>query len=38
LTDGTSIVTMRGTRIPRAFTWDHNLADAGFEILLHGDA
>ncbi len=37
-TDCTSFVTMRETRIPRAFTWDHNFAEAGFEILPQGRA
>ena len=32
-TDCTSFVTMRETRIVRAFTWDHNFAEAGFEVL-----
>ncbi|MCI4320250.1 MAG: PIN domain-containing protein [Thermoplasmata archaeon] len=32
-TDCTSFVIMRETHIPRAFTWDHNFAEAGFEIL-----
>ncbi len=32
-TDCTSFVTMRETRIPRAFTWDHNFTEAGFEIV-----
>lgn len=32
-TDCTSFVTMRETRIPRAFTWDHNFTEAGFEVL-----
>lgn len=35
-TDCTSFVTMRETGIPRAFTWDHNFAEAGFEILPSG--
>ena len=32
-TDCTSFVTMRETHILRAFTWDHNFAEAGFEVL-----
>ncbi len=32
-TDCTSFVTMREAGIPRAFTWDHNFAEAGFEVL-----
>ena len=32
-TDCTSFVTMRETQITRAFTWDHNFAEAGFEVL-----
>jgi len=32
-TDCTSFITMREARIPRAFTWDHNFVEAGFEIL-----
>jgi len=35
-TDCTSFVTMRETRIARAFTWDHNFAEAGFEVLPRG--
>lgn len=33
LTDCTSFVTMRETGIARAFTLDHNFAEAGFEVL-----
>jgi uncharacterized protein len=32
-TDCTSFVTMRATHISRAFTWDHNFIEAGFEVL-----
>ncbi len=32
-TDWTSLVTMRETRISRAFTWDRNFAEAGFGVL-----
>lgn len=32
-TDCTSFVTMAETGISRAFTWDHNFTEAGFEIL-----
>lgn len=32
-TDGTSFVTMRETRIAKAFTWDHNFTEAGFDVL-----
>ncbi len=32
-TDCTSFVTMRETHIMRAFTWDHNFAEAGFDVL-----
>ncbi len=32
-TDCTSFVLMRETRIPRAFTWDPNFVEAGFEVL-----
>ncbi len=35
-TDCTSFVTMRETHIGRAFTWDHNFAEAGFEVLPAG--
>lgn len=35
-TDCTSFVTMRETHIDRAFTWDHNFVEAGFEILPGG--
>ena len=35
-TDCTSFVTMRETHIVRAFTWDHNFAEAGFEVLPGG--
>jgi uncharacterized protein len=35
-TDCTSFVTMRETHIARAFTWDHNFTEAGFEILPDG--
>jgi len=35
-TDCTSFVTMRETHIARAFTWDHNFTEAGFEILPGG--
>ncbi len=31
--DGTGFVTMREIPIPRAFTWDRNFAEAGFEIV-----
>lgn len=37
-TDCTSFVTMRETRIQRAFTWDHNFSDAGFEVFPEGRA
>lgn len=32
-TDCTSFVLMRETRIARAFTWDHNFVEAGFEVV-----
>ncbi len=35
-TDCTSFVTMRETRIPRAFTWDPNFVEAGFEVVPGG--
>ncbi len=35
-TDCTSFVTMRETHIVRAFTWDHNFAEAGFDVLPRG--
>lgn len=35
-TDCTSFVTMRETHIVRAFAWDHNFAEAGFEVLPGG--
>lgn len=33
LTDCTSFVLMREAKIERAFTLDHNFAEAGFEVL-----
>ena len=36
-TDCTSFVTMRETHIVRAFTWDHNFAEAGFDVLPGGN-
>ena len=35
-TDCTSFVTMRATHIVRAFTWDHNFTEAGFEVVPGG--
>ena len=37
-TDCTSFVTMRETHIPRAFTWDQNFDEAGFETLPGRDS